>query len=199
MRDLQCDPQTLAGPIDERVVRNLKGLDPAFVEHMKTCHGGQPRIGSFKVGNKRGNIGLFLTLLDDKSELQPPFRPHFDFTDLDERVVNSIPFLTEVEHFTSRALFGGLLPFAALQAGMCLDQAYVHLLCFDRRLHHKHPPVVMWDAHRASDAYLKWENLPLKKRFGDDDRILNVRWHDFVIPLSDNYVSFVESLAAIEK
>src|SRR5262249_76144 len=152
--------QTLAGPIDLRVVGKLRGLDPAFVAHMKLCHGGRPHTGAFEVGSKHCQIGLFLTLLDSKSKLPPPARPHFEDSRWDERVINSIWYLVDGEHATSRALFGGLLPFAALQADMCLDRAYVDLLCFDRRSNCDRPSVMLWDADRANQAYMDWEHLP---------------------------------------
>ena len=194
MRCLQCDPQTLAGPIDERVVQKLRGLDPAFVAHMAECHGGRPQIGTFDVGSDRYQIGLFLTLLDNKSELLPPTRPHFDDSRWDERVVNSIWYLTACEHATSRALFGGLLPFAAVLDGMCLDRAYVDLLCFDRRAACEQPPVVLWEANRASGAYMDWESLPEEEAFDDAGTIRGVPWDDFIIPVARNYTAFVEGL-----
>ncbi len=160
MRDLQCDPATLAGPIDPRVVGLLRGLSPAFVAHMATHHGGRPKIGAFNVGDKLGVLEQFLTLVDHQSKLPPPFRPHFEDDSADERAIESIRYLTEYEHATSRALFGGLLPFATLQADMCLDRAYVDLLCFDRRRPRTEPPVVLWLAHAANSAYRWWEDLP---------------------------------------
>jgi hypothetical protein len=169
-------------------------LDPAFVAHMATCHGGRPQIGDFKVGPERSRIRLFLTLLDDKSELPPPTRPHFENDQWDERVINSIWYLTECEHATSRALFGGLLPFAAIQEGMCLDRAYVDLLCFDRRAACDHPPVVLWKASRANGAYMDWEDLPEEEAFDEAGNIRGVPWDDFIAPIAPNYAAFVEGL-----
>jgi len=161
---------------------------------MALCHGGRPQIGTFNAGTKRGQIGLFLTLLDDKSQLPPPTRPHFDDSQWDERVVNSIWYLTECEHATSRALFSGLLPFAAIQADMCLDRAYVDLVCFDRRTSCEQPPIVLWEADRANDAYIKWENLPEEKAFDDAGNIQGVPWDDFIVPVAQCYTAFIEGL-----
>jgi hypothetical protein len=194
MRDLQCDPATLAGPIDPRVVGLLRGLSPAFVAHMATHHGGRPKIGTFKVGGKIGVLEQFLTLVDHKSELPPPSRPHFDDDSDDERAIDSIRYLTDGEHATSRALFGGLLPFATLRAGMCLDRAYVDLLCFDRRTQRTEPPVVLWLAHEANSAAVLWEDLSLSEQFDADERIIGVPWDDYVVPLAATYAEFVEML-----
>lgn len=193
MKSLRCDPKTLAGPIDERVVRSLKGLDPAFVAHMAEHHGGRPKIGTFQAGGELRRFEQFLTLLDDESELQPPARPHFNHSE-DERVVESISFLIGGDDATSRALFGGLLPFAALQADMCLDRAYVDLLCFDLRNDAERPPIVLWIADRANDAYMDWEDLPSEEAFDEDDNITGVPWDDFLIPVAPNYTAFVEGL-----
>lgn len=197
MRDLQCEPNTLAGPMDQRVVAKLKGLDPAFVAHMESCHGGTPRIGAFNAGSRRGQIGLFLTLLDNKSKLLPPPRPHFEDSSWDERVINSIWYLVQGEHATSRALFQGLLPFAALQAGMCLDRAYVDLLCFDNRNNRSPPPVVLWDANSALHAFMSWEALALEERFDEAGNMRCVPWDDFIVPVAPDYTAFVEMLRPI--
>jgi hypothetical protein len=196
MRNLKCDPSTLAGPIDQRVVAKLTGLDPAFVAHMESCHGGIPQIGAFDVGSKRGQIGLFLTLLDDESKLLPPARPHFDHSE-DERVINSIWFLVSCDHATSRALFQGLLPFAALEADMCLDRAYVDLLCFDNRKHCNPPPVVLWDANSALHASLAREDLPFSELFDEAGNMRSVPWDDFLVPVAPDYTAFVEMLQPI--
>lgn len=194
MKSLQCDPNTLAGPIDERVVRNLKGLDPAFVAHMAEHHGGRPKSATFQAGPERRRFDLFLSLLDRESKPPPPYRPHFNHSELDERLVDSIWFLTSVDHSTSRALFGGLTPFAALEAGMCLDRAYVDLLCFDIRNPGEQPPIVLWNADRANEAYMDWDDLPSEEAFDEDDNITGVPWDDFLIPVAPNYTAFVEGL-----
>lgn len=200
MKDLRCDPASLAGPVDMRVVKKLKGLDPDFVAHMKTHHGGKPRIGAFKVGGKRYQIGLFLTLLDSHSKLMPPARPYFEDEDEDERAINSIYFLgVDGEHATSRALFGGLLPFAALAADMCLDRAYVDLLCFDVRTEQERPAVVLWDSNKAQRAYFKWDDLPFESQFDDAGKAMGVPWDQFVIPVAPSYAAFVDLLQPNKK
>lgn len=197
MRDLQCDPATLAGPIDPRVVGRLRGLSPAFVAHMATHHGGRPKIGAFKVGGKVGVLEQFLTLVDEKSKLPPPFRPHFEDGSADERAINGIAYLTEYEHATSRALFDGLLPFATLQAEMCLDRAYVDLLCFDRRTPRTEPPVVLWLADKADTAYWNWDQRPFSEKYDANEEIVGVPWEEFVVPLAGSYVEFVETLRPV--
>jgi hypothetical protein len=166
---------------------------------MELCHGGRPHIGAFKVASKRYQIGLFLTLLDNKSELPHPARPHFEDSRWDERVINSIWYLVAGEHATSRALFVGLLPFAALQADMCLDRAEVDLLCFDRRNNSDRPPVVLWDAHRANHAHMDWEDLPFEEQFDQTGNITGVPWDDFIIPIAPDYTAFVEMLRPIDE
>ena len=104
VRDLECDPNTLLGPPDVRVVRKLQqcaALDPVFLVYMDRYHGGVPSIGTFNVKCKRYEVGLFLTLFDEDSQLPPPFRAHFDDHQMDERAVNSINYVTDYEHSTS--------------------------------------------------------------------------------------------------
>jgi hypothetical protein len=197
MRDLKCDPKSLAGPIDKRVVAKLKGLDPDFVAHMTSCHGGRPQIGAFQVANKRGKIGQFLTLLDDRSKLQPPARPHFEHDD-DERVINSIWYLGGCEHATCRALFQDLVPFAALLADMCLDRAYVDLLCFDNRNNAERPPIVLWIADKAKRASMAREEIPLEELFDESGKMKGVPWDDFLLPVAPSYSAFVDMLKPID-
>jgi hypothetical protein len=197
IRDLECDASTLVGPPDPRVVEKLQQrfpLDPVFLAYMDKYHGGVPRIGTFDVNSTRYEIALFLTLLDDDSPLPPPFRPHFDDTRMDERVVSSICYLKDYEHSTSRALFSSLLPFAALQAGMCLDRAYVDLLCFDYRVKRRKPPVVLWLSDRANTAYMEWERLPFEQQFDDEENVKSVPWDAFVLPVASDFASFAEML-----
>jgi hypothetical protein len=197
IRDLKCDASTLAGPLDPRIVEKLQErfpLDPTFLAYMEKCHGGAPYIGAFDVNSTHYEVGLFLTLLDKDSPLPPPFRPHFDDTRMDERVVNSICYLKDYEHSTSRALFSGLLPFAALQAGMCLDRAYVDLLCFDYRVKRSKSPVVLWLADRANAACMEWEQLPFEEQFDDEENVRSVPWGAFVVPVASDFASFAEML-----
>lgn len=197
MKDLGCDGSVEPGPFDERVIANIEKkypLDRDYLDCMKTCHGRTPRLGSFEIKSGVYQVGLFLTLFDKKSELPPPYRPHFDQPDMDERVVNSIDFLTNYEHATSRALFKGLLPFAALQADMCLDRAYVNLLCFDYRSKRKRPPVVLWVAEEAGTAYLDWDRLPFDEQYDENDNLLSVSWDKFLKPVAKNFRKFLKML-----
>jgi|JI10StandDraft_1071094.scaffolds.fasta_scaffold23194_1 hypothetical protein len=196
-RDLQCNPDTLAGPIDVRVVAKIQRrypLDPAFLDQMATCHGGVPQIATFDVDFTQWQIGQFLSLLDDESKLTPPKRPHFEQSAMDERVVNGISYLMDYEHSTSRALFTGLVPFAALDRDMCLDRANVNLMCFDYRNRPKTPTVKMWLAHNANDAYMDWDELPIDQQFDADDNFLSVPWDTFLTPVADCFDDFIQML-----
>jgi hypothetical protein len=197
MRDLACSPNTLAGPIDNRVVNALSKrypLDTDFLAYMAICHGGQPTIGTVKVNGCPYRVAEFLTLLDGKSKLTGDFRPHFDQIQTDERVVKSISSLMNCECNTSRSLFSGLLPFAATQTDMCLDRGYVDLFCFDYRVRLTSPAVVIWDANKAMDVYFEWDSLPFEQQFGDDDQFLNVNWNSFLIPVASSFQEFVGML-----
>lgn len=200
MRNLECDPSTLVGPIDERVVADIDRRYPLpadFLAYMKACHGGRPKVGAFKVGSKTGHIELFLTLLDQESDLPPPFRPHFGVSSWDERALNSIRYLLDYEHATHRALFGKLLPFAALLAGMHLDCCYVDLLCLDYRENRSKPPVVLWVAAQANTALMNWEDLPIEEQFDAEENIKSVPWDDFLIPLAPDFAAFIEMLRPV--
>jgi len=177
MRDLECEAGTLVGPVDVRVVagfQNRYPLNSDFLAYMNACHGGVPKIPVFEIDSKPYRIGMFLTLFDAKSDLPAPFRPHFDDSRMDERVANGICFLKNYEHATSRALFDGLLPFAALQTGMCLDRAYVDLLCLDYRSNREKPAVVLWIAARANSAYAQWDRLPPEEAFDEEGNCRSV-------------------------
>jgi hypothetical protein len=153
-----------------------------------------PKIGAFEIDSQPHRIGMFLTLFDAKSKLPPPFRPHFDDSRMDERVANSIYFVKNYDHATSRALFTGLLPFAALQSGMCLDRAYVDLLCLDYRANRAKPAVVLWMADRANSAYMEWEGLLSEEKFDEDGHFKSVPWDDFVRPVAADFATFVDML-----
>jgi hypothetical protein len=197
MRDLACNPANLAGPVDNRVVNSLSKrypIDADFLACMASCHGGQSAIGTVAVNGRLYRVAEFLTLLDDKSNLTGDFRPHFDHTNTEERVVRSIPFVIDCDGNTSRCLFSGLVPFAATQKDMSLDRGYVDLFCFDYRIRPTSPAVVIWDANRAMDAYFERDSLPFEQQFGDDDQFLNVNWDSFLIPVASSFQEFVEML-----
>ena len=167
---------------------------------MARHHGGIPKICAFGTATSRRYIGQFLTLLDEESNLTPPQRPHFDHSDMDERVVNGIWYLMTDDHSTSRALFRDLVPFAALDIGMCLDRAYVDLLCLDYRNNHREPAVIRWDSGKANGAFMEWEDLPFADKFdkAGNGNYLSVSWNDFVIPVADNFAAFVEMLQPVD-
>lgn len=197
MRDLACNPDTFAGPVDNRVVRALSKnypLDSDFLACMSVCHGGQPKIGTVTVNGRRYRVAEFLTLLDEESELTGDFLPHFDQADTDERIVRAIPTLMGCDDDTSRCLFYGLVPFAATRTGMCLDRGYVDLFCFDYRTSSPSPAVVIWDANRAMDAYYDWDSLPIDQQFDKDGNFLNVNWDSFLIPVASSFREFVAML-----
>ncbi|MEM9452117.1 MAG: hypothetical protein AAGA75_26810 [Cyanobacteria bacterium P01_E01_bin.6] len=197
IRDLKCDADTLAGPIDPRVVNEIRrhyALDDAFVQQLAACHGGVPKIGSFFVGKQTSSIGRFLTLLDHESTLDGEMRPHFEHHDTDERVMIGIPYVLEYEHQTSQTLFTNLVPFAALSDDMSLDQGYIDLLCLDFRDSTTPPPVVLWMADRALSSYMEWDQLSLDEQFDDDDNFLNVPWSDFLITVASDFNQFIANL-----
>ncbi|WP_166820425.1 SMI1/KNR4 family protein [Thalassoroseus pseudoceratinae] len=197
MHNLACDPSTLAGPIDDRVVAELSKrypLDPDFLACMATCHGGQPAIGTVKVNGQTYRVAEFLTLLDEQSKLEGDFRPHFERTGTDERVVKSIDSVMNTDGNTYVALFSDIVPFAATETGMCLDRGYVDLFCFDYRDQPTIPKVVLWESHNAMTAYFEWESLPFDQQFGDDDEFLNVNWDSFLVSIADSFRDFVNKL-----
>lgn len=198
MRDLQCDPATLAGPVDRRVVERLNNrhpLDADYLACIENCHGGVPKVCSLQTAGIRCSIARFLTLVDDESELSEPFQPHFEDSGMDDRVVNSISYLRDYEHATSRALFG-LIPFASTRDGKkwCLDRASVDLFCFDYRVRHVPPRIALWHADAANEARLEWELLPPEEQFDGDDNYLSVPWNRFVVPLADSFAAFLHKL-----
>ena len=197
MRDLACPPTSLAGPIDKRVAKSLSRrypLDEDFLACMQVCHGGQPAIGTIVVEDREYRVAEFLTLLDHDSKLTGDFRAHFEHTKTDERIVKSISSVMDYDGNTSRCLFSGLVPFAATQTDMCLDRGYVDLCCFDYRDGTNPPPIVIWDAHKAMDAYFEWNDLPFEQQFGDADQFLNVNWDSFLIPVASTFRDFVDTL-----
>ena len=197
VRDLQCGETVVPDAIDSRVGENLRQrysftLDDDFLAQMASCHGGRPRISKFEAANEQWPVGQFLTVLDFKSDLIPPFRPHFNLQDVDERAVESIDYLVDGEHSTSRALFEGLMPFAATNFEMCLDRAYINLLCLDHRADSKQPTVVMWLADEANDAYMDWEDAC---DFDDeDDGMSSILWDTFLMPVAASFSEFIQSL-----
>ena len=77
---------------------------------------------------------------------------------------------------------------------MCLDRAYVDLLCFDYRLRPNVPPVVLWLADRANRAYIHWERLPLHEQFDEKENFKSVPWDDFVLSVAPDFATFINML-----
>src|SRR5262245_56541492 len=83
--DLAYDASSLCGPIDLRVARFLEKyrghkLDPAYLRHLQKYHGGIPGKQYFEAEDgKSYRVGRFLTLVDEKSKLEPPPRPSWEF------------------------------------------------------------------------------------------------------------------------
>lgn len=197
MFDFKCDPTTCAGPIDNRVVAELSKkypLDSDYLACLKDCHGGRPQVGTVQVADRTYRLACFLTLVDHKTPLSGAFRPHFDLQDTDERVANSVTAIMEEESITSRSLFENLVPFASTQNDMCLDRGYVDLFCFDYREKRPKPPVVLWDASRATEAFFEWDSLPFEEQFDEKDHFLSVPWDMFVIPIANSFAEFTAML-----
>lgn len=197
MIDLKCDPKTCAGPIDDRVMAALSKrypLDPDYLALLKNCHGGVPQVGTVQLADRTYRLACFLTLVDQKTQFPGPFRPHFDQQNTDERVANSVTALMNGESNTSRCLFDTLVPFASTQKDMCLDRGYVGLFCFDYRKRRPKPPVVLWDANKAMNAYFEWDSLPCEEQFDDNDNFLSVPWDSFLVPIADSFAGFTAML-----
>lgn len=188
---------TLAGPVDPKALNYIESrfvLDPSYRQLIHSFHGGIPVNQYIKGKGLRYRLGRFLTILDRDSQLSGPFQPHFDQSDIDCRVARSISSAIDDECITSRALFYGqrLLPFAAFYAGehhpdeMCLDRAYVSLLCFDYGTGDARPPVVVWHAREAADAYCKWEDAGCPTDDAAPD-IPMVDYSSFTERIADNF------------
>ncbi len=196
MRDLDCDSSIFAGPVDKRVIAEISQRFPLpadFVQHMTAMHGGQPNINSVNLRGETFYVAEFLTFLDSKSELAGELRPHFEYTDTDERVVKSV---TSVMQYDRNFFLDEFVPFAATQTEMCLDRGDVSFFCLDYRASRDIPSVVLWDAHAATDEYFNWDSLPFDQRFGPDDEYINVDRDSFVYPVADSYSEFVNMLKA---
>src|SRR5437016_4410966 len=111
--DLAYDLLSLCGPVDLRVARFLETyrgnkLDPAYLCHVQKWHGGIPGKQYFEAEDgKTYRVGRFLTLVDEKSKLEPPSRPSWRFRERDIRIDWSILTLIDQEGPSCRNLFGG--------------------------------------------------------------------------------------------
>src|SRR5690349_19597328 len=113
MPDLEYDPTSFAGPVDWRVVRFIEGyrqhkFDQSYLEHIEKFHGGIPGKQYFTARNGATfRIGRFLTLVDEKTDLQPPFRQSWEFRDRDIRIDWSVLTLIDEDGPINRELFAG--------------------------------------------------------------------------------------------
>jgi hypothetical protein len=213
MVDLGCDPSSLCGPADMRVVgfiqdyhNNSRRLDPAYVQHALRFHGGVPGKQYFTAADgKTYRVGRFLTLLDEDSELEPPVRPSWTNPGRDIRIDWSMLTLIDEEGPTARHLFYGeeLLPFAALYCGphhpdqMGLDDGNVDLLTFC--YHGGQPRVVVWLADKAAVEFHRWEAALLQaERQAEPCHVeeVPVRVTDFTVPVAPDFESFLRLLRA---
>ena len=168
MVNLDYDPTSFAGPVDNRVVDFLAGyrhkLDPSYLLHAAQFHGGVPGKQYFDGDDgKTYRIGRFLTLVDRDSELTAPFKQSWQFPERDIRIDWSVLTLIDEEGPSCRQLFHELLPFAALYRGkhhpddMSLREADCDLVCFRYESKKGRPRVVIWLAHESAAEYHRWE------------------------------------------
>ena len=202
--DLGYDPASLCGPVDLRVASFLEEyrgnkLDPSYLRRVQKWHGGIPGKQYFDAED--GNtyrVGRFLTLVDKQSELEPPFRPSWEFPKRDIRIDWSVLTLIDQEGPSCRNLFGGeeLLPFAALYwgphhpDGMSLTDGNVNLLGFLYEPECQRPRVVVWLADEAQKEYWRWDEA----LNADEDE--PVRYEDFTIPVAPDFDGFLGILRA---
>ncbi len=204
--DLCYDPSSLCGPVDLRVVRFLEEyrghkFDPSYLRHIQQWHGGIPGIQLFDAEDgKTYRVGRFLTLVDEKSDLEPPSRPSWEFPEGDVRVDWSVLTLIDQEGPSCRHLFGGeeLLPFAALYwgphhpDGMSLTDGNVDLLGFLYEPERQRPQVVVWLAHAAQEEYERWEAALGASRWSEEP----VRYEEFTVPVAPDFDAFLALLRA---
>ncbi|HTU22907.1 MAG TPA: hypothetical protein VMG10_33020 [Gemmataceae bacterium] len=207
MVDLHYDPSSLCGPVDMHVVRFLEkyrgnNLDPSYLLHISRWHGGIPGKQYFDAEDgKTYRLGRLLTLVDEESELEPPFRPSWAFPNRDIRVDWSVLTLIDQEGPSCRHLFGGeeLLPFAALYwgtrhpDGMSLTDGNVNLLGFLYERKEQRPRVVVWLALEAQQDYWRWEKA-LEACGWDKEE--PVPYKDFTVPVAPNFDIFLTLLRA---
>src|SRR5438128_659438 len=123
MIDLEYDPTSFTGPVDMAFVSRLENyrhlkLDPAYLQHAQRYHGGIPGKQYFDAANgETYRLGRFLTLVDEKSELSPPFMKSWEHHHRDIRIDWSVITVMDQEGPSCRGLFDALLPFAALYRG----------------------------------------------------------------------------------
>jgi hypothetical protein len=190
-----------------RVVRFLEQsrgnqFDLSYLRHIRKWHGGVPGKQYFEAeGGKTYRLGRFLTLVDKESELEPPFRPSWEFPKRDIRIDWSALTLIDQEGPSCRHLFSGeeLLPFAALYwgphhpDGMSLTDGNVNLLGFLYERKQQRPRVVIWLAHEAQQECWRWEAALKASKWDEEER---VRYEDFTVPVAPNFDIFLTLLRA---
>jgi hypothetical protein len=195
--DLGYDPDTLAGPVDPRVVRwieeHRRRFDPSYLDHIQRFHGGIPGKQYFDTPQgETMRVGRFLTLVDEETPLPPPFCPSWQYPNRDVRIDRSVLTLIDEEGPSCRQLLAGedILPFAALYRGdldpdgMSLLEGECDLLCFDYRLGAPRPQVVIWD------AYASLKDCIRRDRSRDD----TVRYEEFIRPVASDFDAFLRLL-----
>jgi hypothetical protein len=196
--DLAYDPSSLCGPVGMRVARFLEKyhghkFDPAYLRHTQKYHGGIPGKQYFNA--KDGHtyrVGRFLTLVDEKSELEPPPWPSWEYPKQDSRIDWSVLTLLDQEGPSCRNLFEKLLPFAALYRGshhpdgLSLTDGDANLLGFLYDSMRQRPQVVVWLAHEAQREFFRWEEA------GCDE----VRYADFTVAVAPYFDAFLALLRA---
>jgi len=204
--DLAYDPASLCGRADLRVAAFLERyrgnkLDASYLHHLRRWHGGIPGKQYFNAEDgKVYRVGRFLTLVDKKSQLEPPFRPSWEFPERDVRIDWSVLTLIDQEGPSCRFLFGGerLLPFAALYwgphhpDGMSLTEGDVNLLGFLYDPDLARPRVVVCLAYEAAGEYQRWEET-LDPSSDDEGP---VRYEDFTVPVASDFDAFLHLLRA---
>lgn len=208
---IECHPESLTDPPDDRMIKHLKGywyniaFDEAFLRMLPRFHGGVPLNPYFdsKLGNTF-RIAFFLNIVDEHSNLSPPFRESKDpYDDRDSRVSDR-----GIEHIIgcdTNGFFSGerLVPFAALYTPhrtsgelmhpdddkqflslTCLDYVSCNAICFDRSTTPQ--SVVTYDAERSG---------PEQTRYWDGDTEAGgVRYDEFIEPVADSFLEFTKLL-----
>lgn len=202
MVDLDYDPQSLCGPVDERVVEFIQSyrkhrFDSAYLEHVRRYHGGVPGKRYFEAADgETYQVGRFLTLVDEESELSPPARPSWTNPGRDIRIDWSVLTLVDEEGATARHLFYGekVLPFAALYCGphhpdkMGLDDGNVDLVAFFFGV--ERSAVVVWRSDKAAVEFRRWE-----EELRHDENAA-VQFSDFIVPIAPDFARFLRLLRA---
>jgi hypothetical protein len=201
MVDLNYDLSSLCGPVDMRVVHFIEKyrgnqFDPSYLTHIQKWHGGIPGKQYFDAEDgKTYRVGRFLTLVDEKTKLEPPARPSWEYRERDIRIDWSV--LTRIdEEGACRQVFSGekLLPFANLfyrdihpdEMGIGED-GVVDLLAFIYEGKSR-PRVVVNLARKSLD-----ENFRLQKVRSEE---WEVRYDDITVPVAANFDDFLKLLRA---